>query len=307
MKPAPLLDRVTVVTVSYNSSEVLAGLLDSLEPALSQVGHYQVLVVDNMSSDSSVAIAQGHNITDRVIETGRNAGYAAAINAADAYVGDSEALLVLNPDIRLSPGSVRLMLDRMASDGTVGIVAPQLFNEDGILSLSLRKEPSILTAWSEALVGGTIACRMGLGEVIGDPRCYADAKEVDWATGAALLIAPWARQAVGQWDESYFLYSEEVDYMRRVRLAGYNIVYAPAAMAVHVGGQSNERPDLYALLTANRIRYYARHHRPLATAMFWAGVVTGEAIRAALGGRTHQAALRAALALPEAAKMVHSG
>lgn len=300
------LDRVTAVTVTYNSSQVLEGLLDSLRPALSGVGRYRILVTDNMSGDSSVDIARRHELAPKVIQTGRNAGYAAAINMAADYVDEGDALLVLNPDIRLSPGSVRVMLDKMASQGA-GIVAPKLTDEAGGLSFSIHREPSILTAWSEALIGGTLAARMGIGEVVGDARCYAEQKIVDWTTGAALLISPAARRAVGRWDESYFLYSEEVDYMRRVRSAGYRVVYAPDATAVHVGGESNDRPDLYALLTANRIRYYARHHNRLATAVFRAGVITGEAIRAAVGGRTHQAALRAALALPEAASLVRPG
>lgn len=291
---------LSVVTVTYNSARVLGGLLDSVPLGLEGVSGFEVVVVDNASQDGSVALARAHPVGARVIETGRNGGYAAGINAAAATIAADRALLVLNPDIRLKRGSAAALVSRLQDDAGIGIAVPVMTEESGALYYSLRREPSLATAWTEALMGGTFAMRLGLSEIIGPSRLYRAGGCVDWATGAALAISPAARAAVGDWDESFFLYSEEVDYMRRVRAAGLRVECAPAARVVHIGGERAENPLLFSLLAANRIRDYSRSHSPFSTAMFRAAVIFGEALRAPRG-RGHRAALRAALSARSAA------
>jgi GT2 family glycosyltransferase len=223
----------------------------------------------------------------------RNAGYAAGINAAAATLSADTDILVLNPDIRLRRGCVLRLSDRLRQP-SVGIAVPQILNEDETLALSLRREPTIVTIWSDALLGTKLAARIGLGEIVADPALYQRGGVVEWATGAALAVSARARRAVGEWDESFFLYSEEVDYMERVRRAGLDIVYDVEARAVHFGGEYHENTFLSALMTANRIRYYRRHHGPLATLVFRLGIIVGEVMRIALSPG-HRAALRAAL------------
>jgi N-acetylglucosaminyl-diphospho-decaprenol L-rhamnosyltransferase len=285
--------KIAVVIVTYNSASVLGGLLDSLPSGLEGVDSYEVLVVDNDSRDSSVDLAQGHPIGTKVIQMGRNAGYAAAINAAVKTLSAATDVLVLNPDIRLQQGCVRHLIERL-SEATVGIVVPQILDEDRTLSLSLRREPTIVTAWSDALLGTKLAALIGLGEIVDKPALYQHGGIVEWATGAALAISARARRAIGSWDESFFLYSEEVDYMARVRRSGLNVVYEVKARAVHFGGAYHENTYLSALMTTNRIRYFRRHHGPMATAVFRLAIIVGETMRFALGPG-HRAALRAAL------------
>ena len=225
---------------------------------------------------------------------GRNAGYAAAINAAAATVGPDADLLILNPDVRLLPGAAGLLVDRL-TDSSVGVAVPRILGEDGTTSWSLRREPSIMTALTDAILGGRLAARIGVGEMIGDPAMYDREGLIEWATGAILLVAARARRVVGDWDESFFLYMEEVDYLRRVRECGFSIAYVPQAQAVHIGGEYNENPRLSALLCTNRIRYHRRHHGPLSTAAFRLSIIVGEGMRAVRGPPGHGAALRAAL------------
>lgn len=284
---------LAVVIVTFNSGRVLRGLLDSLPEGLAGIEEYQVVVVDNDSRDDSVEVALAHSIGAKVIRTGRNAGYAAGINAAAATIPPHAHMLILNPDIRLQPGAARILCDRLDSIW-VGIAVPQLLGEDGRISHSLRREPSLATAWTEALLGGRLAARLGAGEIISDPRRYARGGPVEWATGAAVMVAARARHLAGDWDESFFLYSEEVDYLRRVRQCGLSVEYLPRAKVVHIGGDYVENPFLSALMAANRIRDYGRRHGTLSTLLFRLGVITGEALRAGLG-TGHRAALRAAL------------
>jgi GT2 family glycosyltransferase len=286
--------RLAVITVTYNSADVLPGFLDSLAEGLSGIENAEVIVADNASTDASADLAHAHPIRPQVIRTGRNGGYSAGINAAIATVSAGSDLLILNPDIRLMPGAARALVDRLA-DPSVGIVAPQILSEQGEIVRSLRREPSVLTAWSDALLGGRLGAGLGTGEVVADEALYRLGGPVEWASGAALGISARALEQVGDWDETFFLYSEETDYCRRVRDHGFEIVYVPQAKTIHIGGDYMVNPYLYAILTANRIRYYRRNHSSAATALFQIAVAFGEGVRALLGVR-YSSGLRAALA-----------
>ncbi|WP_449394513.1 glycosyltransferase family 2 protein [Devosia riboflavina] len=227
------------------------------------------------------------------MKTGRNDGYAAAINAATATLASNAALLVLNPDIRLLPGSIDRLL-RRTIEPDVGVVVPQMRDPDGTIAMSLRREPSLLRMWAQALLGPVQAARIGLGEMIADPGAYQKSRDVDWATGAALLVSPQARARIGTWDESFFLYSEEVDYQRRVRASGLRVVYEPSACVTHIGGDYMQSPMLAALMTRNQIRYFRRHHGRAETVLF-RGAIAAFGLLRAWRSDTHRAILRAAL------------
>ncbi|MDK1374009.1 MULTISPECIES: glycosyltransferase family 2 protein [unclassified Sinorhizobium] len=284
---------VSVVIVTYNSASVLPSLLDSLPEGLAGIERFEVIVVDNDSRDGSAELAEAHPLGPSVRRMGRNAGYAAAINVAAATVYQDSHILILNPDLRLCPGAVAPLVERAAMP-SVGIAVPRNYGQDGKTDPTQRREPSILTAWAEAILGGKLAARLGWGEVISEPTRYECAGPVEWATGAALLVSARARRAVGGWDESFFLYSEEVDYQRRVRKAGFEIVYEPRSQVIHAGGESGTDPRLFALMTANKIRYYQRHHGPLQTALFRLAIAVGEAARSCRGS-IHRAGLRSAV------------
>ena len=294
MMQPPVDSGLSIIIVTYNSATVLSGLLDSLPAGLEGVKQFQTIVVDNDSHDSSVDIALTHPIRPRVIRMGRNAGYAAAINAGAATVNPSTDLLILNPDVRLFPGGARLLLDRL-TDSSVGVAVPRILEANGTISWSIRREPSVVAAWAEAVLGGPLAARLGAGEMVCDPAVYAREGLIDWATGAILAVSGRVRAIVGDWDESFFLYMEEVDYMRRVRECGFSVVYVPDAQAMHIGGEYHENPRLWALSTANRIRYHRRHHGPISTAALRLSIILGESMRALRGPPAHRAAVRAAL------------
>jgi N-acetylglucosaminyl-diphospho-decaprenol L-rhamnosyltransferase len=294
-----------IVIVTFNSAEVLGGLLDSLATALEHVPNAQVFVADNDSKDASLRIASGHPVVTSVLEVGYNAGYSAGINAAVHKFGRGGALLLLNADIRLEPDCIEKMLAEL-DDPRAGIVVPRMLHEDGTLSHSIRREPSLVTAWSEAVIGGNLAGSLGVGEVLRKPEDYTQSRNIEAATGAILLVSAAARKAVGDWDERYFLYSEEVDYQRRVRQAGFDIRYAPDALCTHIGGESNENPTLFSLLTANRVRYYRRYHSAGETLLFRLAVTVGAGLRYVLGP-THRAELRAAwMPTTELARLIPS-
>ena len=272
--------RVAVVVVTWNSAGVIEGLLRSVQDSRLD-GSVRLIVVDNASSDGTVQLVRELMPDAEVLHTGRNAGYAAGMNAGMAAGGDCDSYLLLNPDIRLGPTTIQSMLEELRGSGA-GIVVPRLVGEFGALRLSLRREPTVLRAWGEALLGGRRAGRFPpLGEVETRAEAYDRPAEADWATGAAMLISRECLARVGAWDESYFLYSEETDFALRARDAGFALRYTPEAVAVHHEGESHESSALFSLLSRNRVKLFRSRHGAARTALFWAGVFLGELIRAA--------------------------
>lgn len=286
------LPPITVVIVTYQSAAVIEGCLRSLPAAFDGVATPNVVVVDNASSDGTADLVRSVYPDALVLAQPTNGGYSAGINAGIAKAGDAHPVLVLNPDIRLEPGSVAALLKAMARPG-VGIVAPRLVDVEGRTHTSLRRDPSVLRAVGEAVLGGPTAGRFeALGETVTNRDHYDGARDAQWVTGAALLVSADCLRAVGPWDESLFLYSEEVDFAQRARTAGFTIRYEPDARAVHIGGPSDTDPRLWSLVVHNKVRHFRRNHGRVRSAAFTAAVTAGEAVRAAAGRPTSRAALR---------------
>lgn len=286
--------RIAVIVVTFDSAEVLRDCLTALPDACAGAA-WHLVVVDNASHDDSTALARSVVPRATIVQAGANKGYAAGINAGVRTCGDDvEAFMILNPDVRLAPTAVARLNDELRRLGA-GVGVPRLRDGAGRLSLTLRREPTVVRALGEALLGGRRAGRVPwLGEVVTDPRGYEADCWVDWASGAAMLVSRACFDLVGPWDESYFLYSEETDFCLRARDLGFRTRFVSTADGVHLGGQSGTSPELWSLLTANRVRQFARRHGRLQTNAFRAVVVLNELLRARTSA-THRAALTALL------------
>ncbi len=267
-----------VIVVAYRSAGDLPGLLDTL-PAAAGGLRLRVVVVDNDSGDDIAgALAGRAGVT--LVPAGGNLGYAGGINVGRRHTGPARAVAVLNPDLRLAPGALRLLVDAVTAPGG-GAAVPRFVEESGATFRSLRREPSIGRALGDALLGARWPTRPGwLSELVWSPAAYRETSTVDWATGAVLVLSAEADALVGAWDDQrFFLYCEETDYSRRLRAAGLAIRYVPDAVVRHRGGGSGTAPELTALNTVNRVRYYRKHHGRLAGAAFRATVVVHELLR----------------------------
>ena len=285
--------RLTLGVVTWNDAKYLPGLFASLPAALSGVAAWELVVADNGSADSTLRVVADLAPAARVVQLGRNRGYAAGVNAAvSAASPSSEAVLILNPDVKLAEGSIRRLLDALRLPGT-GIAVPRIMDPAGRLQHSLRRDPTVLRALGEALLGGGRAGWLSpLGEVVVDPRQYQRPGVVEWATGAVMLISRACIDAVGPWDESFFLYSDETDYAWRARRLGFTLRYVPEAVAVHLEGPTDKR---WTILTVNRVRLFMRRHGRLRGTAFRAAVIINEGLRALAGRRKHRAAFKALL------------
>ncbi|MEV0181900.1 glycosyltransferase family 2 protein [Streptomyces sp. NPDC050625] len=289
---------VAVVIVTWNSAPVLPGFLAALPDGMAGLD-WRLVVADNDSADDTVEVLRTLAPDTTIVQTGRNAGYAAGINAALGAAGEwdggFEAVVICNPDIRMRQGCAKRLVDTLGDE--VGIAVPLLYEDGRDAPLfSLRRESSVSRALGEAVIGNRRAGRFPrLSELVTDPAAYQRPTRADWATGALMAVSANCLTACGPWDESFFLYSEETEYCLRARDRGYVTQLEPAAEAVHLGGDSRVSPRLWTLLTLNRVRLYGRRHGAVATACFRGAVLLRETSRALLGRKASRAAAAALL------------
>jgi GT2 family glycosyltransferase len=277
-----------IIIVTYNSIDVIGELLDSLPGALGGLTA-DVVVVDNGSSDGTAELAEGRG--DCRVLRSANVGYSAGINRGVREARHAEAILVLNPDVRLHEGSVPPLLAALREPG-VGIVAPQVRKPQGHLELSLRREPTLLRALGLKWTGLSV-----FSEYVSEQATYGQARVVDWAIGAVLLLSRECYDALRGWDESFFLYSEEIDLCLRARDHGFLTRYEPLSVTTHIGGHSGRNAWTYAMETVNRVRLHRRRHGAIISwCYFWLTVLT-EFTRIARG-HSHSRAGVAALLRP---------
>ena len=264
----PLL---SVIVVNWNTCALLAECLAAVEREAASIPH-DIWVVDNGSSDDSVAMLRRDFPHVQVIESLVNLGFARANNLA-MQKSEGRYFLLLNTDALLQPGSIQMLLQVAEAALRVGVVGAHLLNPDGTFQASHTRFP---TLWQEFLILSTLGRRLvrpwypshGPEEGRGPQR-------VDYVEGACLLVRREAMQEVGGLDEGYFMYSEEVDWCKRMQIAGWEVWYAPAAKVVHIGGASsaNRKTSREADLYRSRVRYFRIHHGNLEAELLKAMIV----------------------------------
>jgi N-acetylglucosaminyl-diphospho-decaprenol L-rhamnosyltransferase len=259
---------IDVVVVTHNSRHVVGDLLDSLPEALAGL-EARTIVVDNGSTDGTVEALLSRG--DVRVLAAENHGYAAGINCGVEALAGNGPILVLNPDVRLDPGSVRELAAALATPGT-GVTTPRVEDDAGDLVLSLRREPSLGRALGLSRSGWPT-----LSEKVDDVAAYDAPQIVDWALGAVLLVSRTCHETLGGWDESFFLYSEETDFCLRARDLGFGTRYVPTATCTHIGGQSGQSARIHAMQIVNRVRLYRRRHRAASAWLYFALTLASEA------------------------------
>ena len=263
--------------VTYNSANYLPALIDSLRAATKHQS-IRLIAVDNQSSDSTLGVLALHDDIV-IIHSGGNVGYSAGINLGMRSAGNCDHLLILNPDLTVAPDAIAKMI-AATHEPRVGAVAPQVIDDNGTLYPSVRNEPSLLRCFFDSIIGPEMCSRLGLPrETDFRPDTYSEPHSIDWATGAALLIPLETARLVGEWNESFFLYSEEVDYCRRIRNQGLCILYEPSAVVVHRVAGSGQSNDLLALMAVNRIRYIEMNHGVVYSILFRGIALLGYGLR----------------------------
>ena len=240
------------VVVNYNAGNAL---LDCVTSVLDDgsAGAVELVVVDNDSTDGSAAALERAHPDVTLVTAGANLGYARAANLGIAATG-APVVAVLNPDTVLRPGAAAAMLARLTAESDLGAVGPRLCNPDGSVYPSARSVPSLPVAVGHGLLNFAWSDNpfsRRYRQTGADPTRPRD---VDWVSGAAVWLRRQALDAVGGWDERYFMYVEDVDLCWRLGRAGWRVAYEPAGVVDHVVGVSTG---------STPYRMIAEHHRSL--------------------------------------------
>ena len=257
----PLL---AAVIVNYNAGDELRRALQSI--ASECAGQpWEAVVVDNASRDGSADVAERFGAPVRVIRNVVNVGFGRGVNQGLAATA-APLILIMNPDCRLVAGALSGLGAVLAAHGRCAMVGPRILNPDGSVQGSARGDPDMFTG----LFGRTSLLRRILPRLAMSTRNVVsaatlpegqDSVVVDWLSGACVLVRRDAMNAVGGFDEGYFLYWEDADLCRRIRAAGYRVRYRPDARVAHTVGRSSRTARALAIRAFHRSAYlyYARH------------------------------------------------
>ena len=241
------------VVVSWNAAEHLKACLGSLSPQVART-----VVVDNASSDHSVETAR--RIGADVVEAGSNLGFGRAANRGMALT-TAPYVLIINPDAMIMAGSVAAMASVLDSTPDAAVVGPRIVTADGSPYPSARAFPSLMSSVGHGFVG-LFSTRNRWSDA------YLHPARPDWIAGTAMLVRRTAFEAVGGFDERYFMYVEDVDLCWRLAAAGWTVAVADDALVRHVVGASSEQRPYRMIVEHHRSlwRFACRSQRGIARA-----------------------------------------
>src|SRR5579859_5945384 len=254
----------------------------------------EVIVVDNASDDDSVALVRREFPWARLIANSRNLGFGAAHNQA-LRSATGRHWLILNSDTVVEPDAVLRLMAFLDDNPSVAVAGPRLRYPDGSVQPSRRRFPTVATLFLESTqLQRFIPTNGVLRRYYVEDRSADESQDVDWLVGACLCVRAEAARQVGLFDERFFLYSEELDWCRRFRHAGWRVAYVPSAEVVHVEGGSSQL-DLAARdrqFQASKLAYAAKWHGPVVATALRAYLVleylargAEEAFKLAIGSR----------------------
>jgi GT2 family glycosyltransferase len=250
---------MAVVIVSYNTRELLRSCLASVVAEDPE----EVVVVDNASTDGSAQMVRDEFPKVSLLANEQNTGYGAAANQGFAACA-SDYVLLLNSDTRLQPGALLPLTEYLDRHPRAAVVGPRLVEPDGTLQPSAYSFPTPFNLFLEEsglFRVGRLIPRVRNRYLRTWPHDYA--REVPWVLGGVMAIRRRAFDQVGGFDETIFMYQEDIDLCYRLHQAGWQVHFAPVATVVHVGGASSKQE--WAQMRTHWLEstryFYRRHYR----------------------------------------------
>ena len=280
MPPAsPAAELTSIVVVVADSG---GDALNCVEAALASTAAIELIVVDNASRDGvpeALACACAGDARVRLLRNGANLGFGAAVNRG-AALAQGDALLVLNPDCRLAPDTVARLRAELAAQPRAGLVGAVVCGVDGRPDRNaFRRDPLLaraLATFRARALGRGDAVPVGGVQIEGP--LPATSVAVEAVSGALMLLPKAVFDAVGGFDEGYFLHCEDLDLCRRVRDAGHAVLLAGGVRVLHAKGGSSRRRPLFVSWHKHRgmWRWFRRFdpaaRHPLLVPLVWAGL-----------------------------------
>jgi GT2 family glycosyltransferase len=287
---------LSIIIVSWNVAELLRECLRSVAENRGDLD-LEVIVVDSASADNTVALISAEFPWVTLLAQSENVGFPRGNNIGlAAATGDT--ILLLNPDTEIMGDALTVMVDYLQQHPDIGLIGPQLLNPDGSHQSSRRRFPTVMTGLFESTWLQSLAPRATMSRFFATDLPDDATSDVDWVTGACMLTRRAVVAQVGVMDEAYFMYSEELDWCKRIKDAGWRVVYLPNASVVHHVGKSSEQAVTARHINFNRakLRYFRKHHGYLAylilRVVIWKQYVLQIILEGSKGLLGHKRALR---------------
>jgi len=266
-----------VIIVAYECREALMRCLDGLDHA---AGACRVIVVDNDSSDGTAELLLQREPAIELVALEENIGFGAAVNRGVA-AGNADSVLLLNPDAVIDSVALGRLRSALAADPQLAAAGPRIRDDSGRLELSSGRTMSPINEAGFKLV--ETLRRIGLVERWLESRHDED-RETVALSGACMLLRRDAFEAVGGFDERFFLYGEDVDLCRRLTVANWRLSYVAGATVLHTRGASAAARPLASEIAYRRsqLAFYRKHHRPWIAGLLSQYVKTRYRLRIAL-------------------------
>lgn len=258
---------ISIVIVSFNTKKLLVDCIKSIKKYTKGVD-YEIIVVDNASEDGSDQAAR--DLEAKVIKNDKNLGFAKANNQG-VKASSGDFVLFLNSDTVITGNLLKEMVSWMRKNPDAGVSTCALKNKDGSIQATGGYFPTLIRVFSWMtiqdfpLVDKLIKPFHPLHSKAGFSRgedFYSSKKELDWVTGAFLLVQKDILEKVGGWDETFFMYVEETDLCYRIKKEGYKVWYLPRWNITHYGGASSKASEFSLLREYEGVKKFYRKHYP---------------------------------------------
>ncbi len=255
MNPEAPRPRLSAILVNYNDRGRIGRAIDSIAAAAAGIPH-EILVVDNASTDGSPEFIAAAYPSVTLLRNTENAGFSRANNRG-AAASRGVDLAFLNTDVVVRPGAFNALLAELDAHPDTAACGPALETPRGGFQVSFGGRRTFGRELLEKTLLNTLTARRLSRRRLGR-------REVDWVSGAFLVVRREAFEAVGDFDEGFFLYYEDIDLCFRLRASGRRVVFLPAAVAFHEGGAVTSARPLRSRYEYRRsqLLFYRRHNGP---------------------------------------------
>lgn len=245
--------KLSIIILNYNTRDLLDQTIKSIDTKLS----HEIIVVDNASTDDSVAFLKKNHPNVKLIQNSVNSGFASGNNLG-IKIAKGNYILLLNSDTKVLENALEKLVEFADQNQKIGIVTPKLILSDGAIDLSCHRGfPTLFNSLSyfarlESLLPN-------FKPFAGYHQTYKDFNSphpVDVVSGAAMLIRSEVVKDIGILDERFFMYAEDIDYCLRAKQAGWQIYYYPDSVIVHLKGLSGTKSTNTKIKSKTRTHFY---------------------------------------------------
>lgn len=258
----------SIIIVSWNVQDLLSACIDSIiqsPVAINQADGdkpiVEIIVVDSASSDNTVKMLRENYPQVKLLAQSDNVGFTRGNNIGFESA-QGRYLFMLNPDTEIIADAIPQMLNYMDAHDDIGLIGPHTLNTDGTTQSSRRHFPTKALAffestWLQAFAPETMMTHFYINDEADDAIL-----DVDWMQGSALMTRHEIYEEIGGLDTDYVMYSEEMDWCKRIRNAGWRAIYLGTAQIIHHAGKSTDQigAQKHIWFQESKLRYFKKHH-----------------------------------------------